>query len=205
MFANNEGLGAFILRYKATVLIVVLCSLLTLYNVVMFDDYTAGLIQLGALDKALIEAGEIWRLLTYAFSHMSVFHFCMNILFLLYIARPLERFYGSARFFIVYILLAIISGVIIYFLYTGSYPLAGLSGAGYGLLGIYLFYALRFPAKFSPQNRKFILVFIAIGIVLTFVVPNITYTGHIGGLISGVVVAWLTTIFNKKQIEKSFY
>lgn len=33
----------------------------------------------------------------------------------------------------------------------------------------------RFPAKFSPQNRKFILVFIAIGIVLTFVVPNITY------------------------------
>ena len=59
MFANNEGLVAFILRYKATVLIVVLCSLLTFYNVVMFDDYTAGLIQLGALDKALIEAGEI--------------------------------------------------------------------------------------------------------------------------------------------------
>lgn len=102
MFANTESLGAFILRYKATVLIVVLCSLLTLYNVVMFDDYMAGLIQLGALDKALIEAGEIWRLLTYAFSHMSVFHFCTNILFLLYIARPLERFYGSARFFVVY-------------------------------------------------------------------------------------------------------
>ena len=57
---------------------------------------------------------------------MRVFHFCMNILFLLYIARPLERFYGSARFFVVYILLAIMSGVIIHFLYTGSYPLAGL-------------------------------------------------------------------------------
>ena len=89
----------------------------------MFDDYTVGLIQLEALDKELIEAGEIWR----------------------------------------------------------------------------------FPAKFSPQNRKFILVFIAIGMVLTFVVPDITYAGHIGGLISGVVVAWFITMLDKKQIEKSFY
>lgn len=205
MFSKKENLGLFIFRYKTTLFIIILCSFLTIYNLVIFENYKEGLITLGALDKDLINAGEIWRLLTYAFSHMSIFHACTNLIFLLYIARPLERFYGSARFLLIYLFLAIISGVIIHFLYSGTYPLAGLSGAGYGLLGILLFYIIRFPNKFSKEDKKFILIFIAIGVLLTFIIPDITYAGHIGGLISGIILAWVNSIIHAKQIEKSFY
>lgn len=206
MFAIRENYKEFIQYYPATVFIVLLCSLASIVTMLFFDGYNEdAIIILGGLEKELINSGETWRFLTYAFGHMSLFHLLLNIPILLLISKPLERYFGSRLFFGAYILLSIASGIFIYYFYVGVYPLAGSSGAGCGLLGIFTFFLIRYPNKFNSYDKRFIIILLAISFIFTLNVPDISISGHVGGLISGFILGYFISIFKKDQKEGSFY
>jgi membrane associated rhomboid family serine protease len=71
---------------------------------------------------------------------------------------------------------------------------AGASGAIFGLVGLLFVVSRRHHAVLGREARTMVagigsyLVFL---LVFTFVVPNISWTGHLGGLIVGAVLGFL--------------
>ncbi|WP_214415662.1 rhomboid family intramembrane serine protease [Sphaerisporangium fuscum] len=139
-----------------------------------------------AMSSYHVAAGEWWRLVTGAFLHApppSYWHILFNMWALYAIGPQLERILGSARFAALYLLAALGSSVAVYLF--GSVAV-GASGAIYGLFG-----AMFVIARRMGYDVRGVLWLIGINVVLTFVIPGISWQGHLGGLVTGVVVTGL--------------
>lgn len=134
--------------------------------------------------------GEWWRLLTSAFLHGSIAHILFNM-YALYIFGPrLERQVGSPAFASMYLACAAAGGATSYTF--GTSISIGASGAIFGLFGAWLFVAWRMrgtPAGRGMFNQLFVLL--AINLALPLLIPNIDWRAHLGGLASGILIAWL--------------
>jgi membrane associated rhomboid family serine protease len=130
-----------------------------------------------------IAVGEWYRLFTAIFLHYGIFHLLMNMYALWILGRVLEAALGPARFVALY-LVAGLGGSVASYLFAPYALGAGASGAIFGLFAA-IFVILR-KMKMSTASVVPILV---INLVLTFTVPGISWSAHIGGLVTGGVVA----------------
>ncbi|GAA0970513.1 rhomboid family intramembrane serine protease [Acrocarpospora macrocephala] len=135
-----------------------------------------------------IEQGEWWRLLTGAFLHLrptgtfAITHILFNMWALWAIGPELERRLGHVRFAALYLLSAL-GGSVAVFLFS-IYPSVGASGAIYGLFG-----ALFVVSRRLGYDARGVVWLIGINVVLTFLIPGISWQGHLGGLVVGVLVS----------------
>jgi membrane associated rhomboid family serine protease len=125
-----------------------------------------------------------WSLITVVFVHESILHIASNMYFLFLIGPPLERYFGRARFIVLFVITALGADVAVdYFLNS---PVVGASGAIFGLLGVAVVFARR--VGFA---RGQLWVVIAINLALGFVVTGIAWQAHVGGFIIGVLLGFL--------------
>ena len=133
----------------------------------------------------LLTGIEPYRMLTAAFLHAQTFilHILVNMYTLWIFGQALEPLLGRARFLAVYLLSAV-GGSVGYFLLTPPNlgGVVGASGAVFGLFGA-MFVVMRQRGGDSRQ----LLVLIAINAVLGFVVPQIAWQAHLGGLVTGAL------------------
>lgn len=128
-----------------------------------------------------VAAGEWWRLLSSGFLHIGFLHLAMNMIALWVIGRDLELLLGRSRFIAVYAL-SLLGGSVAVFLFGAvNAPVAGASGAIYGLMGGIAIAALRLKISMRP-----VLIVIGLNIVLSISIPGISLLGHLGGLVLGV-------------------
>ncbi|GMB09524.1 rhomboid family intramembrane serine protease [Thermolongibacillus altinsuensis] len=201
MFRVTEDFPTFIRRYPITTLILGICTVLMIITTFMGGYNINTVAQLGGYDKQLINRGQVWRLLTYAFGHMSYAHFFLNMPFILIFSRPLERILGRIKFLLSYVYMSVFASIIIHFFSDYPIPLAGSSGPGYGLLGMYIFLVLRHRNKIPTYDRRFIITFTLMGFIMTFLIPGISISGHIGGFVGGIL---LSPFVFKKQKDLEF-
>lgn len=167
---------------------------------IVFNGYSEeSLLRMGALSGNSIENGELWRFVTYSFGHMSLFHLVLNIPFLILLSRPLENYYGTFLYPVILILLSVLAGMSVEFVQSSNYPLAGSSGIAYGLIGIYIYYVVFNKDKLNQDDRRFITTFSAIGFIMTFMIPDISIIGHLGGFTFGLLVGFITDFMIKKE------
>jgi membrane associated rhomboid family serine protease len=132
-----------------------------------------------------VAAGEWWRVLASAVEHLSPFHILANGLSIWSFGPVVERQIGSWRMAIASLVTAVTSAAgALGFLW--AYPSAGASGVICGWLGLALLI-------FGGRARK-ILVQWAILIVLISLIPHVSWAGHLGGFIGGVVLGLLLRI-----------
>ncbi|MFC4587881.1 rhomboid family intramembrane serine protease [Sphaerisporangium corydalis] len=139
-----------------------------------------------AMSADHVAAGQWWRLFSGAFLHApppSYWHILFNMWALFVIGPQLERMLGSLRFLSVYLLAALGGSVAVYLF--GDYAV-GASGAIYGLFG-----AMFVVARRLGYDARGVLWLIGINAVLTFVIPGISWQGHLGGLVVGAIVTAL--------------
>jgi membrane associated rhomboid family serine protease len=160
-------------------------------NVVMFmlETVSRGLKSELVLFPPAVADGDLYRLLTSAFMHYGMAHLLFNMYALYIIGPPLEKWLGRLRFTALYALSALGGSVLVYLLSPLGAATAGASGAVFGLFG----------ASFVVGRRlnldvRWVIGLIAINLVLTFVIPmlggqQISWQGHIGGLVTGAAVA----------------
>ncbi|ORB64702.1 rhomboid family intramembrane serine protease [Mycolicibacterium tusciae] len=155
-------------------------------NVVMFVLQTMS----SELERALVlfapavADGEWYRLLTSAFLHYGPMHIVFNMWALYVIGPPLEIALGRLRFSSLYLMSALGGSVVVYLLSTLGGQTAGASGAVFGLFG-----ATFVVGRRLNMDTRWVIGLIAINLVITFVVPNISWQGHLGGLVTGAAIA----------------
>ncbi len=132
----------------------------------------------------LIADGQWYRILSAMFAHFGILHVASNMFVLYVIGVPLERQIGRVRFFAVYLLAGIGGGVATYLFANPLAVSGGASGAIFGLLGAYAVIARRLR---SAQLGS-VMGTIVFNLVITFAIPGISITDHIGGLVVGAVL-----------------
>ncbi len=152
------------------------------------DDY---LIAYGAKVNSLILQGQLWRFFTPALLHVSLAHIAFNMYALYAIGRDLERHYGHARFSALYLIGAFAGNVASFWMSTK--PSAGASTALFALIaaqGVFIYQNRKIFGKQSARMLSNVILVVAINLALGLS-PGIDNWGHVGGLIGGVVFAWL--------------
>lgn len=133
-----------------------------------------------------------WRMLTSAFLHSQGFilHIVLNMYMLWIFGQALEPLLGRIRFLAVYVVSAV-GGSVGYLLLTPAYapgqPLTGVVGASGAIFG--LFGAMLVVQRHRGGDTKQLWVLIAINGVIGFVVPQIAWQAHLGGLVTGALCA----------------
>jgi len=133
-----------------------------------------------------VAEGAVWQLLSSVFTHQQWMHLGMNMLTLWFLGPTLERIFGRARFLALYLLSGLTASVVVLWL-SDPYSLTlGASGALFGLIGglIVVLHRLR-------QDLRQILLWLGLNVVFTLVFPNISWQGHLGGLVGGTAIAAL--------------
>ena len=130
------------------------------------------------------DGGQWYRLFSSFFVTNSFLDVALNMWCLLIIGRLLEPPLGTWRYLALYLLSGLGGSVAYYLLGNPLQPAAGASGAIFGLFGAYFILARR-----SSTNTSGIVALIAVNLVFSFVIPDIAWQAHIGGLVTGLVVA----------------
>ncbi|MGM7666942.1 rhomboid family intramembrane serine protease [Microbacterium sp. A93] len=130
---------------------------------------------------------EPWRMLTSAFLHSlgNPLHIVLNLYTLWLMGRILEPVLGWPRFLALYLISAFGGSVAVLLLSNPYIPVVGASGAVYGL-----FAALFIVMRKTGGKVTGIAALIGVNLVISFVPgANISWQGHVGGLITGAAVA----------------
>lgn len=153
--------------------------------------------QFGAIIPSLVWEGEYYRLLTAMFVHFGWSHLFFNMVGMLIFGTRVERYYGKVPFLAVYFISGLTASVAS-LLFTRGFS-AGASGAVYGLLGAAFVYTRFTKRSMDIINNQVVLIYILIGLILGFAMPNIDYFGHIGGLIAGLIIGGITSYISYER------
>jgi membrane associated rhomboid family serine protease len=127
--------------------------------------------------------GDWWRLVTAMFLHASILHIAFNMYALWVIGTPVEQYLGRARYIGLYFVsgLAGSAGALVQAPHT---PTLGASGAIFGILGAMLIIEWQVTGRLAGNA----MTWIVINLVISFAIPNISWGGHVGGLIGGILI-----------------
>lgn len=173
----------------------VVTTTLVVVNVVVFvltavsagsawDNVASPWVDATWLVPADVAAGQWWRLITAGFLHIGPLHVAANMFALWVLGRDLELVLGRLRYSLLYGVSLLGGSVAVVLFGDPDRPVAGASGAVFGLMGALLVVLRRLQLSQGP-----VLLIIGINVVLSFTIPGLSLLGHLGGLVTGVLVA----------------
>ena len=166
----------------------------------IFDIHLDVLSDFGAMSKVLINEGQVWRLLTYAFLHAGLVHIACNMYSLYIIGPQIQQIYGTKKYLIIYIITCITSSSLSYFMSASSISV-GASGGIFGLMGALLAFAIIERHKIEKKYLSSLIQIIVINLFIGLSIKNIDNFGHVGGLVGGIVVGYSIYRASKKKIN----
>jgi len=147
----------------------------------------------GAVFGPAVAAGEWWRIFTSAFLHIGLLHLAFNMYALWLFGPIIEQMYGHLEYAVAYVLCAA-GGSVLTILAAPETAAAGASGAIFGLLGMAFVVSRRRHLMLGREARAIVSqagTLLFLNLIITFASPRISWTGHLGGLLVGVVIGWL--------------
>ncbi|SNR28081.1 Membrane associated serine protease, rhomboid family [Haloechinothrix alba] len=146
-------------------------------------NFQSEVMNLGVLVPLVAATGEWWRVITSGFLHIGLLHLAVNMFALWILGKELERVLGTARYLVLYLLSLLGGSVAVFAFSSPNTPVAGASGAVYGVLGGILIAVLRLRLNLTP-----IIAIIVLNLAISIGVKQISLFGHLGGLVVGVLV-----------------
>jgi len=156
----------------------------------------------GLIPSAVMQHGQIWRIVSYLFVHSSdPMHVLFNMLLLWMFGVELERRWGTQAFWRYYFITGVGAGVCVTLIAALPFPATRLAydiptvGASGAVFGVMLAYALIYPNRpvlfmmmFPMPSRIFVLLMGALQFIyLLRGSPAVSAVAHLGGL----VIGWL--------------
>ena len=143
---------------------------------------------------AILEGGEVYRLLSYGFLQIGFSHLLLNVLFLAYIGWNLERGMGRRNLLTLFVFSVFVGGAFS-LLMTPGRPSLGSSGGDFGLLAAAVVFGWKHGDMIPSAARKFfgwgVLPYLVISLGMGLRSPAVDNWGHFGGLVGGGLLATL--------------
>lgn len=172
---------------------VLICAAIYIYiQFIQHDDRFECALKLGGFYPPYIcERKQYWRFITCHFIHAEFFHFFMNAYALYQLGHYLEAWLGTIPYLYLVLISMLLSSLLCYSASQVSQRYyhtltIGASGVVFGFFGAIVALGLILGGPFMDLFESSILI-IVINLVYTFVDRRISKTGHIGGLIGGIL------------------
>lgn len=191
--------GKPLVTYSLLVIMVLLYLLQLLTNFVFYQDLPAALGM--KINQAILD-GQYWRLITPMFLHGSILHLGFNLYALFILGRRIERFFGSFRFLMLF-LIAGMTGNLFSFIFTPA-PSLGSSTAIFGLLAAEGVFIYQHRDLFGDRSKVALRQIVQVAVInlLIGLSPGIDNWGHMGGLVGGLMFAWFAgPIFKLERVQ----
>lgn len=177
-----------------------LTVVLVLINVLVFlaveltggSDNTMHMVQWGAAYTPAIMDGEYYRVFTCMFLHFGMEHLLNNMVLLFVLGGRLERTTGKWKYLLIYIFGGIGGNLLSLFqeCRTGEYAVsAGASGAIFAVMGAMIYVVLRGRGKVEDLSGRQLIIMAALSLYFGFTSSGVDNAAHVGGLLSGFVLA----------------
>ncbi|RLV48072.1 rhomboid family intramembrane serine protease [Nocardioides mangrovicus] len=141
--------------------------------------------------------GAYWQLFTSLFTQQAVWHLGANMFSLYFLGPILEQVLGRARFLAVYLGSGLVGSAAVMWFSAPNAQTLGASGAIFGLLGALLVVALK-----QHLDLRQILFWLGLNLFITFFAGlNISWQGHLGGLVGGIVLTAAVVYAPRKNRE----
>jgi len=189
-----EGTGALVT--KALIAVNILVYLITVAQGSGISSPGGTLFLKWALYGPAVADGDWWRLITSTFLHANLLHIAFNMYFLWYLGSAVETALGRGRFLAIYLVsgLAGSAGALVADPHTVT---VGASGAIFGILGAALVLERQGSYVLGGQALGLLLSLVVINVAYAFFNSNISYGGHIGGFIGGVLCTLVLSKFGR--------
>lgn len=182
---------------------IILLAYLTMAYVVGVDAATPRLIEYGASAPDKLYDGQLWRLFSHAFLHSGLLHLGLNSYGLLMLGPGIENALGGPKYALLYAVTALGGGLAAN-LWSGS-VLVGGSGALFGMIGATFAVWVRrgrHPLDFlNYAGPRQLLGLVVINLVFGMLIEVVSNSAHIGGLVSGFVLAYCFLGFRRGEAD----
>jgi rhomboid protease GluP len=148
------------------------------------------LVALGALSRPEVFAGQWWRLESATWLHGGMNHLVSNAVALFILGMICEHAFGRTQYFILYVLSGL-GGSVLSLVYSDG-PSVGASGAIFGLQGAAIVLFRQHRERILLRDRRIGVVLLAwalYSIVTGWTSPYIDNGAHIGGALTGALIA----------------
>jgi len=199
IFLRYESFSQYIRFYPVTFSILLIQ--IVMFAIMAFSGGTTNpetLIRFGAMYSFPGVAPEYWRYFTAIFLHIGFPHLLFNSFALYVFAPPLERILGKWNYIVFYLGSGFAGNALAQWLHTGSYFAAGASGAIYGIYGAFLYLGVFRRGLLDEASRKTINIILVLGIIYSLIIPQVSLTGHLGGLLGGFIL--FAIMFRRSRI-----
>ncbi|WP_201331602.1 rhomboid family intramembrane serine protease, partial [Lactobacillus nasalidis] len=180
-------------NYVTVGLVVVLFVVFLAETFMGGSESTAVLLKMGAMfNPAVVVEGQWWRLFTAQFLHIGIMHIASNAIMIYYVGQYAEPIFGHGRYLLIYLLSGVGGSLLTLAFGSDKSISAGASTALFGLFGAMACVGLkdRDNTILSFLGRQ-ALALAVINLVLDVFMPDVDLLGHLGGLITGALLAVL--------------
>jgi rhomboid protease GluP len=149
-----------------------------------------ALVAFGALSRPEVFAGQFWRLESATWLHGGFDHLVSNAIALFIFGMICEHAYGRTQYFVLYVLSGVGGSILSLLISEG--PSVGASGAIFGLQGAAIVLFRRHRDRILMRDRRIGVVLLGwalYSIVTGLTSPFIDNGAHIGGVLSGALIA----------------
>lgn len=200
----SSMLNRFLWKYKKfpiTISLICLCILVYGISFVLFGEEMNALegLYFGGFNPVYIQlSNEYYRLLSANFIHFGILHLAMNCYSLYGLGLFIEKSLGLKKYLILILVSALTTTGLPYLFYfiTGygaNVVSGGISGVVFGLIGALGALAIRYKYIYMDIFKQ-LAPNIILMLAISFLVPSISLSGHLAGLIGGFVCTYILLI-----------
>jgi rhomboid protease GluP len=149
-----------------------------------------GLVAFGALSRPEVFAGQWWRLESATWLHGGLNHLVSNAIALYIFGMICEHAFGRMQYTVLYVLSGVGGSILSLLISEG--PSVGASGAIFGLQGAAIVLFRQHRERILMRDRRVGVVLLGwalYSIVAGFTSPFVDNGAHIGGVLTGALVA----------------
>lgn len=145
---------------------------------------------------------EYFRLFTAIFTHESFQHILFNCMAIIILGKPVEAIFGKWKFLIIFIVSGLF-GSLSSFIFSSNAAI-GASGGVFGIFGVHIYLFMKNKKTYLSIFGKDIFQLLIINVFIGFVLPNIDYFGHFGGIVGGFLATASLGLTHSIKLNRNF-
>lgn len=147
------------------------------------------LARMGTAGRWGVSNGRAWGVITAIYLHGGVLHLLGNMVVLWRFGNSVDNLFGRNQYFLIFTFSGLAGSLLTTM--RGTQFAVGASGAIFGLLGALIVYWAQDGSPYAKKMMQQIAIYTLVIFIFGASTSNVDNTGHLGGFIGGVGIAYV--------------